>query len=67
MSKWRPDNWNTVNTWMWMPDGHHVSAEAAKALYELGADAMLDAILPEARTFMDTYDWRRFMARLGME
>ncbi len=41
---WRPKDWYRITTYLWMPDGKHVTQPAASAIYELGADAMLDAI-----------------------
>jgi len=44
---YRPKDWKPLQTesgYFWMPDGNHIPMGAANALYEAGADAMLEAI-----------------------
>ena len=63
---WRPEGWeNPIAKDEGTADAMWSGKEYL--LYEAGADAMLEAVLSEARLFMDTYDWKRFMERLGRE
>jgi len=47
---YRPKGWKKLIPddaevqWFWMPDGNHIKAAAANALYEAGADAMLEEL-----------------------